>query len=136
MIGSRISGGSCARTAEIASRTSCVAWSTGFSNTNCDDDLREAVGRRRVDLVDAADARELVLDAVDDLALDDVGRRTGIGDADEDDRRLDVGELVGLQPAASAAMPNTTSAIIVTTVMIGRLMAKSEMNTGFLLTPG
>src|SRR4030081_2503849 len=29
---------------------------------------------------------------------------------------------------ARAAMPNTTSAIIVTTVMIGRRMAKSEMN--------
>src|SRR5947209_11606866 len=31
---------------------------------------------------------------------------------------------------ASEARPNTTSAIIVTTVMIGRLMAKSEMNMG------
>ena len=31
---------------------------------------------------------------------------------------------------ANAASPNTTSAIIVTTVMIGRLMAKSEMNMG------
>ena len=62
-----------------------------------DDDLREAIGRRRVDLVDAADARQSILDAVDDLALDDVGRRAGVADADEDDRRLDVGELVGLQ---------------------------------------
>ena len=34
MIGSMISAGSCARTAEMASRTSCVAWSTGFENTN------------------------------------------------------------------------------------------------------
>src|SRR3954471_12543360 len=31
---------------------------------------------------------------------------------------------------ASEARPNTTNAIIVTTVMIGRLIAKSEMNMG------
>ena len=49
-----------------------------FENDELDDDLREAVGRRRVDLVDAADAESLSSSRVDDLALDDVGRRAGI----------------------------------------------------------
>ena len=55
------------------------------------------------------------------------GDAPGIRDADEHDRLVEIGELVGVEPG-SAASPNTTSAIIVTTVMIGRLMAKSEMN--------
>ena len=69
-----------------------------FREDELDDDLREPVGRRRVELVDAADARELVLESRHDLALDDVGRRAGIGDADEDDRLVEIGELVRIQP--------------------------------------
>ncbi len=99
-----------------------------FRERELDDDLREAVGRRRVDLVDAADAGELVLDARDDFALDDVRRRAGIGDADEDDRLRRWSGNSSVSSRASDASPNTTSAIIVTTVMIGRLIAKSEMN--------
>jgi hypothetical protein len=44
------------------------------------------------------DAREAVLEPVDHLALDLLGRRARVGDADEDDRRGDVGELVGVEP--------------------------------------
>ena len=47
--------------------------------------------------------------------------------ADEDDRRVDGRELVGVELRQRGG-PNTTSAIIVTTVTIGLLIAKSEMN--------
>ena len=62
-----------------------------------DRDHAEAVERVRLDLLDAADRRDLLLDRIDDLALDGVGRRARVGDRDRDDRRRDVGELVGLQ---------------------------------------
>ena len=45
----------------------------------------------------------------------------------ENYRLLNVGKLVGLQARNSANNPNTTSATIATTVIIGRLIAKSEI---------
>ncbi len=59
------------------------------------------------------------------------GEAPGYGIETDDDRRLHVGELVGLE-LRSATMPNTTSASIATMVTIGRLMAKSEMNMAYL----
>jgi hypothetical protein len=50
------------------------------------DHLREAVGARRAQLLEPGDAREAVLEPVDHLALDLLGRRARVGDADEDDR--------------------------------------------------
>jgi hypothetical protein len=97
-----------------------------------DDDLREPIRGRRVDLVDPADARQPILDAVHDLALDDIGRGTRVAHADEDDRRLNVREFVDLQFEQGRDAFDPTDASIVTTVTMGRLMAKSEMNTGFL----
>ena len=62
-----------------------------------DDDVAEAVERARRHPVDAADAGDDLLDRLDDLALDDVGRRARIRDGDDDDRRVDLRELVGVE---------------------------------------
>ena len=61
------------------------------------DDVREAVERARAHPVDAADARDRLLDRIDDLALDDVGRRARVGHRDDHDRRVDLRVLVGVE---------------------------------------
>ncbi len=62
-----------------------------------DGDDAEAVERVRLDLLDAADRGDLLLDRIDDLALDGVRRRARIGDRHRDDRRRHLGELVGVE---------------------------------------
>ncbi len=47
--------------------------------------------------VHPADARDDLLDRLDDLPFDDVGRRAGVRNRDDDDRRVDLGELVGVE---------------------------------------
>ena len=92
-----------------------------------DDDVGEAVERVRAHPVDAADAGDHLLDRIDDLTLDDIGRRAGIRNRHHHDRGVDLGILVGVE-LNSATMPNTTSISIATMVRTGRLMAVSEMN--------
>ena len=126
MIGSFISGGRSWRIPEIASRMSCVPTCEILLEQEQRDDLRVTVSGRAVDLVHAGDALDCVLDRLQDLALDSFRRRARIRNARHHDRLLNVGEFVGLQ-APERESPNTTSATIVTTVIIGRLIAKSEM---------
>ena len=61
------------------------------------DDGRQAFGRGRAHLVDAGDALQRLLDAVDELALDRVRRRARVGDGHHQHRLLDVGDLVDAQ---------------------------------------
>ena len=99
-----------------------------FSNSEYDDDLRIAVVGRAEHLIDAGDSLDGVLDRLEDLALDSFRRRAGIWNANVRTTGCrDVRELVRLKQHHSAKRPNTTSATIVTTVIIGRLIAKSEM---------
>ena len=60
-------------------------------------DLRVALAGGGAHLVDAGDALQRLLDAVDELALDGVGRRAGVVDADHQHRLLDIGDLVDAQ---------------------------------------
>ena len=61
------------------------------------DDHAEAVQRVRLDLLDAADPGDALLDAIDQLALDALRRRARIRQRHDDHRVLHVGELVGLE---------------------------------------
>ena len=127
--GSRMSGGSWGRTADMASRTSCMAWSMSLENTNDTTICPKPSVDVEFSLSSAADARQLVLDA---------GRRPRARPrrARRPDRRRRRRRPAARCPGNSSvssrssdASPKTTSAIIETIVMIGRLMAKSEMNT-------
>jgi hypothetical protein len=62
-----------------------------------DGDQREPIHRRRPDLVDAADRSERLLEPVDELTLDHLRRGSRVGNGDGDDRRVDLGELVGIE---------------------------------------
>ena len=127
MSGSMISVGSCARTAEMASRTSCVAWSTGLSKLN----WTMICANPSVD-VERTSSSPLML-ATRSSMRSTTSRSTWSGEAPG---YATATKTIGASMSGnssvcsrrSAASPNATSAIIVTTVMIGRLMAKSEMN--------
>ena len=58
---------------------SCVASCGSFANTNSTMMFAKLSSEFDVHLVDAADAGDRFLDRIDHLALDDVGRRAGIG---------------------------------------------------------
>ena len=59
-----------------------------------DDDLRNALGRDRGDLLDAADRVAGLLDLLRDLGLDVFGSRAGQTRDHDDDRKIDVGEAI------------------------------------------
>jgi hypothetical protein len=61
------------------------------------DDHAVAIQRVRLDLVDAADARDPFFDAIDNLAFDALRGGAGIRHRHHHDRVLHIGELVGLQ---------------------------------------
>lgn len=54
-------------------------------------DLCAAVAHRRLQLVDAGDPGEAVLDGIEDLTLDAFRRRTRVCQHDADDRELHIG---------------------------------------------
>ncbi len=93
---------------------------------------RVAVVRLAHDALHAGDRADLLFDRLEHLALDDVRRRAGIDDADREERRRDVGELVRLQLEQREQCRRSPCATIATTVMSGRLIAKSEMIMGRL----
>ena len=57
-----------------------------------DEDLRDALGRDRAQLVDAADGVDRLLDLVGDLGLDLLGRGAVEPRGDHDDGEVDLGE--------------------------------------------
>jgi hypothetical protein len=126
-IGSMISAGNWARTAEIASRTSWVASSVGLLNLK----MTMTWANPSVDVERSSSSPEIP--AMRSSRRSTTSRSTWSGDAPGYAMPT---KTIGASMSGnssvcsrmSAAMPNTTSAIIVTTVMIGRLMAKSEMN--------
>ena len=61
------------------------------------DDDAVAVERVGLNLVHAADAGDTLFDAIDDLALDALGRGARVGHRDHDHWVLNVRELVGLE---------------------------------------
>ena len=73
------------------SRTSCAATSTSFSSVNVTNDLRDALGRDRAQLVDAADGVDRLLDLVGDLGLDLLGRGAGQARDDGDEGKSTLG---------------------------------------------
>ena len=123
-----ISAGSCARTAEIASRMSCVAWSTGFEKTNCTTIC--AKPSVDVELILSTPLMPEILSSIRVTTSRSTtsGAAPGYAIADERRSARRCSETRRCRAGASEARPNTTSAIIVTTVMIGRRIAKSEMN--------
>ena len=62
-----------------------------------DDDLRAALVGRGADLVHLRNALQRLLDPVDDLALDGLGRGAGVGDLHHQHRLLHVGQRVHAQ---------------------------------------
>src|ERR1051326_3810074 len=132
MIGSRISCGSCDRTAEIASRMSCVAWSTGLLKTNCT--MIWANPSVDVELILSMPLMPEILSS----SRVTTSRSTTSGEAPgyaiaTNTIGASMSGNSSVSRRAQEAKPKTTSAIIVTTVMIGRLIAKSDMNMAALL---
>ena len=69
-----------------------------FSSLNPDDDLRDALARRRAELVDAADGVDRALDLVGDVGLDLLRRSAVEARRDDDEREVDVRELIEAEP--------------------------------------
>src|SRR4029079_10588804 len=117
----------CARTAEMASRISCVACSTAFENTNCT--MICAKPSVDVELILSTPLMPEILSST----LLTTSRSTTSGAAPgyaiaTNTIGASMSGNSSVSSRASDARPNTTSAIIVTTVTIGRRMAKSETN--------
>ena len=97
--------------------------------------MRVAVVRLAHDVLHAGDRADLLLDRVEDLALDAVGRRAGIEMPTVSHGGATSGNS-SVFSLSSANMPKTTSATIATTVIERRLIAKSEMNMWHCLPNG
>ena len=85
-----------------------------------DDDLRDAFGRGRAQLVDAADGVDRFFDLVGDLGLDLLGRRARQARRDDDRREVDLGEAVDAERVNENA-PTTVSERMRTVAKTGRL---------------
>ena len=85
-----------------------------------DDDLRDAFGRGRAQLVDAADGVDRFLDLVGDLGLDFLRRRAGQARGDDDGREVDLRKR-STPSRVNANAPMTVSDRMRTVAKTGRL---------------
>ena len=96
MIGSRSSAGRSERTRETASRTSSTASCVGFSRRNSTVIVDDAVLHRGVDVLDALQRRDRVLDLARDFGLELRRRRARQRRRDGHRRQVDVREVLDL----------------------------------------
>jgi hypothetical protein len=126
-IGSSISGGSSFRIAEISSRISCVACCSSFSKTNWTITVPKLSSED--ELIWSTPLMPEMASSIRSMTSRSTvsGEAPGYGIA----MAITGGCTSGNSSVSScvrATIPNTTSASIVTTVMTGRLMAKSDMS--------
>ncbi len=85
----------------------------------------------RADLVDLRDALQRLLDAVDDLALDRLGRGAGVGNVAPPCTGCSTSGIWFTRRFLSASSPRHISTMMMATVVTGRLMLKSERNMAY-----